>query len=240
MLSVVIPAYNEEGHIAKCLESLAQQETNQPFEVIVVDNASTDRTAEIARSYGDRLNLTVLREPKKGRGAARAAGFEAANGEIIFSTDGDTVVPPHWISALLKAWEKHPEAAALSGPIRITDCGPVANSLFNMIQPVAMVLYMPLFGHYWLTGSNFAIRRTAYLRAGGFDRDLQSNEDTDLSFRVKKVGKIRFVGGVPVVTSGRRFRGGCRGFLCGLFAYPKSWIQKFVLQRKDVELKDVR
>lgn len=240
MLSVVIPAYNEEEHIGKCLESLMDQDTDKEFEVIVVDNASTDRTAEVARGFSDTLKLTVIHEPKKGRGAARAAGFGVARGDIIFSTDGDAVVPPGWIASLLADLQRHPDAAAVSGTFRIADCGPCTNLLFNIIQPLAMLLYCPFFGHYWLTGSNFAIRKSAYEAAGGFDTDATSSEDTDLAFRVKKVGRIRFVWNVPVTSSGRRFRGGLPGLLRGLLAYPTSWIGRFVLRKKDAELRDVR
>ena len=73
MLSIVIPAYNEASGISKTLDSILAQQYAEKFEVIVVDNNSTDTTAAIAKSYADRLDLKVLHEPQAGRGAARAS-----------------------------------------------------------------------------------------------------------------------------------------------------------------------
>src|SRR3989344_4845448 len=87
MISIVIIAYNEKKDIASCLMAMSKQTYREPFEVIVVDNASTDHTPEIAQSFVERLPLRVIREEHKGRGAARARGFGEAKGEIILSTD---------------------------------------------------------------------------------------------------------------------------------------------------------
>lgn len=77
MLSVVIPAYNEEELIGNCLNALVAQKTTEEFEVIVVDNNSRDKTAEIAEKYKSKLNLKILLQKEKGRGAARQKGFAA-------------------------------------------------------------------------------------------------------------------------------------------------------------------
>jgi len=93
MISIVIPAYNEEENIRCCLEGLVAQKTDQEFEVIVVDNVSTDKTSGVARTFVDKINLRVVEEHTKGRGAARCRGFSEATGETILSTDADCVVP---------------------------------------------------------------------------------------------------------------------------------------------------
>ncbi len=239
MISVVIIAYNEEKNIKACLDSFLMQKTNRPFEIILVDNASTDRTAEVASSFIDHLPLRIIREPKKGRGAARAAGFKAATGEVILSTDGDTLPPSHWIDALAEYLERHPKSVAVSGPCHIDDCSFLTNLLFNIIQPLTMHLYRVFFGHYWLTGSNFGIWKSAYEASGGFNPDSPSSEDTELAFKVKKLGKIRYVP-CAVISSGRRFRGGIFGLIKGLFSYPWTWIERFVLKKKNADLSDVR
>ena len=238
MISIVIIAYNEKKEIASCLMAMSKQTYREPFEVIVVDNASTDHTPEIAQSFAERLPLRVIREEHKGRGAARARGFGEAKGEIILSTDGDTLSPPHWIEKMVKTLKENPAIVAVTGPCKIQDCDPLTNMLFNIIQPLSMHLYRLFVGHYWLTGSNFAIRREAYQTSGGFDPASASSEDTELSFKVKKIGKIRYVP-CAVISSGRRFKGGFFGLLKGLFAYPWTWIKRFIF-RKEVDLSDVR
>jgi len=237
MISVVIVAYNEEHSIGACLDAFLQKQTDEPYELILVDNASTDRTSVIAEMYKNRLPLRILREERKGRGAARAAGFKAAQGEIILSSDGDSIVPPRWI-AKLSSFLQDSSAVAVSGPCKIIDATPLTNILFNVIQPLSMHLYRLFVGHYWLTGSNFAIKREAYEKAEGFDPAAPSSEDTELAFRVKKIGKIRYVP-CAVISSGRRFKGGIFGLLKGLLAYPWTWIVRFVF-RKNVDLSDVR
>src|SRR5690348_7890348 len=95
MISVVIPAYNEEDYIENCLKSLMRQEV-MPDEIIVVNNNSTDRTEEIVKKYP----VILITEKKKGTIAARNAGFDMAKGNIIVRTDADTVVPTNWIKKI--------------------------------------------------------------------------------------------------------------------------------------------
>ncbi len=96
-LSLVIPAYNEERHLAACLDAVSRQAV-MPSEVIVVDNNSTDRTAEIARSYPF---VRVVQEPRQGIVFARNAGFDAARGDIIGRIDADTIIPSDWTKHVL-------------------------------------------------------------------------------------------------------------------------------------------
>jgi glycosyltransferase involved in cell wall biosynthesis len=84
-LSIVIPAFNEEKYIGDCLKSCLKFAPANLREIIVVDNASTDRTAEVARGYGPLVR--VVSQPKKGLTHARQAGFEAAQGDIMMSID---------------------------------------------------------------------------------------------------------------------------------------------------------
>src|SRR5688572_27451257 len=88
-VSIVIPAYNEEGQLALCLEAIARQ-TVKPVEVIVVDNNSTDGTVEVAGRYPF---VTVLHEWRQGVVHARDCGFDAAKGDIIGRIDAETVMP---------------------------------------------------------------------------------------------------------------------------------------------------
>src|SRR5690349_17720342 len=95
MISVVIPAYNEEDYIENCLKSLMRQEV-MPDEIIVVNNNSTDRTEEIVKKYP----VIVITENKKGTIAPRKRGFGMAKGNIIVRTDGDTGFPTNWVKKI--------------------------------------------------------------------------------------------------------------------------------------------
>ncbi|OGY09045.1 MAG: hypothetical protein A2782_00975 [Candidatus Blackburnbacteria bacterium RIFCSPHIGHO2_01_FULL_43_15b] len=101
MVSVIIPAYNEEKLIGTCLDSLVEQ-TDANFEVVLVDNNSTDQTSAIAQQYAKKLNLTIVLEKRKGRGKARATGFLKARGQYLLSTDADTTVPPTWVETITR------------------------------------------------------------------------------------------------------------------------------------------
>lgn len=235
-ISIIIPAYNEEKLIFKCLDSLVKQQTDRDFEVIVVDNNSTDKTREIAEKYKDKLNLRIISESQKGRGKARQVGFKKALGDMILSTDADTVVPPNWVEELVNSF-KEKDIVAVTGPCRINDCSWIINKIFNFLQPTAMILYRLIFGHFWLSGFNFAIRKSAYVKSGGFNPDLNVQEDVELSFKVKKIGKIKFMSNLPVLFSGRRFK---NGLIAGCIPYIKTFLRYFFFNRKDVYLEDIR
>ena len=235
-VSVVIPAYNEELYIAACLDSLVTQKIAEPFEVIVVDNASTDRTAEIASTYAARLHVRVIIEPHKGRGAARRAGFSRAQGDIIMSTDADSVVPPNWIETMSRPLADI-RTVATTGTCYIKDLHVIRNFFFNIIQPAAMLMHRIVFGSFWMTGSNFAVKKAAYQRAGEFNAERNSQEDTELAMRIMKEGKIRLILGASVETSGRRFK---RGLVRGLFSYVNNFFRHHLLGRRDLAMDDVR
>lgn len=226
MISVVIPARNEESTLAATLDSLVAQQYEGSFEVVLVDNGSSDDTVRVAEAYMDRLSLRIVEEPVRGRGAARAAGFKIALGEIILSTDADTVVPPQWIDSLAGRLDRDNTIVAVTGTCIIADCRRRTNRLFNVLQPNFMRAYRIVFGHFWLTGNNFGVTREAYCTAGGFDPSLRDQEDMELGFRLQRVGRIRFFRQPAVLTSGRRYHD---GLINGLLGYVKAFLCLFVL-----------
>jgi glycosyltransferase involved in cell wall biosynthesis len=198
LISVVVPAYNEEKLIGLCLESLKNQDFGRKhYEVIVVDNQSTDKTPELLKESF----VKHVKEPKKGVSFAVKKGFLYASGQIVATTDADTIVNPSWLSNIFKAFKDHPEAAIVGGrlifaPKNFLSC---FFSLFlNYIGGVALKT---------TGGSNFAIRKDIYFRIGGVRKDINFNFDTDLCFRAKKVGKSIFLLNNPVVTSSRHYKG---------------------------------
>lgn len=236
MLSIVIPAYNEEKTIEQCLAALVKQKTDKELEVILVDNNSSDNTAEIAKTFSKRLNIRMVKELKKGRGAARARGFKEAKGEVILSTDADTVVPPDWIEGLTGFFAS-PKVIAVTGTTKVRDSKLLTNIAMSILQPLFMHLYRIYIGHYWLSGFNFAIRKDIYEESGGFDDNLNTLEDVDLSVKVAKLGRIVFTARYPVQTSGRRYS---QGLIPGLLDYLSTYKKYRKGSNKSVTMSDVR
>ena len=232
--SIVIPAFNEEKYIKNCLESISKLDTKLNYEVILVDNNSSDQTVSIAKSFQDILNIRIVKESRQSRGAARAKGFEEAKGEMVLSTDADTILYPDWLDILVGSINTQVLAATTS--CKIEDLSPLKNLLLNFIHLTTTIIYGAIFGNSWLFGFSFAISKKVYLEIGGFETNLQAQEDFDLGYRVHKLGKIKFIN-KPVTFSGRRFK---RGLLKGLYAYLRTFIQAFVFKKKNIYLNNPR
>lgn len=211
VISIVIPAYNEEKYIARCLQSILalEDKTNLLREVIVVNNASSDRTAEIVK--GDFPEARLINEPRKGLTIAYNRGAKEAEGEILVFVDADVVLPPDYLKKISKEFEKDPELVALSGPYVYKDGG---LSCELLIRCVYLFLAMPaefIFNRFLNLGAsiasgNSAIRKEAFEKIGGFNEALFYGLETDLALRIKKVGKVRFMHPIWVESSARRIK----------------------------------
>jgi hypothetical protein len=178
-VSVVIPVRDDAGHLRACLAALAGQSV-APDEVVVVDNASSDDSAAVARAAGAR----VVHEPVVGIPAAASAGYDAARHEVIARLDADCVPPADWIERLGDVLAARPDVVAVTGAARFLD-GPRA------LRRVAAVAYLGAYfasvalalGHPPLFGSNFALRRDAWLdvRADVHRAGTHLHDDIDLS-----------------------------------------------------------
>jgi glycosyltransferase involved in cell wall biosynthesis len=207
-ISVVIPALNEEAELGECLESLAGQ-SFQDFEVILVDNGSTDATARIALDFGCR----VLYEPRRGVSFARQRGFEAARAEIIASTDADTVVSSDWLRLIYRAFQEEPGLVGVYGRVLLKK-GSSPSRYFNQLIPLTdpfltsflEVSHSLSFPHF--CGANFAVRKGSFEQVGGFKakdgRFYRVSEDVQLGLKLRKVGEVRFLKDLVVYTSARK------------------------------------
>ncbi|MES2088078.1 MAG: glycosyltransferase family 2 protein [Patescibacteria group bacterium] len=209
-LSFVIPAYNEESLIRPCLESVLLQTEYLlgEVEIIVVNNASTDKTKEIALSF---KRVVVVDEGKKGLVNARQAGFLASTGDLIANIDADTRLTPGWVNKVLKEFSKSERLVALSGPYIYYDLSRAYNLLvrtFYYLGYISHVINHKIF-HIgaMLQGGNFILRRRALEKIGGFDtRIIFYGEDTDIARRIQKVGEVKFDFALPIYSSGRRLK----------------------------------
>jgi cellulose synthase/poly-beta-1,6-N-acetylglucosamine synthase-like glycosyltransferase len=204
LISVVVPAFNEEQYIRRCLEALARQyHPHFEFETIVVDGNSTDPTREIAHEYG----VHVIRQQHRGIAPARQLGFEAARGEIIASTDADSAPPRDWLVRLVAELQRTPQVVGIYGPLRLYDGKGYEDFLTHYLAGSYLwansVIKRPAF-----SGQNFAVRREAWARVGGFDTGWVSAEDVNLSLKLRRIGQVKFCWNIQVATSGRRAREG--------------------------------
>lgn len=207
-LSFVIPAYNEEKYIARCLESITEELRRTPCdaEIIVVNNASTDKTRQIVKKYPD---VKIVDEPIKGLVRARRAGFLAAKGDLLANVDADTMLTPGWIQKVVKEFSKNPKLAALSGPFIYYDLPKKINYLVKVFYFIAFATYFLnrfiLRGGSMLQGGNFVVRRSALEKIGGYNTDIYFyGEDTDLACRLHNIGQVKWTFGLPMYASGRR------------------------------------
>ncbi len=180
-VTVVIPARDEQRTIGKCLSLVLSQQAKWPFEVIVVDSCSRDRTPEIASSKGAR----VLRASSPKKSMAVNIGVREARGEIIVVLDADCYpASDRWLASLCKPF-RDPEVGVV--------CGTVLNIAGQKTEKKS------LFGEvFW--GANMAFRKEAAIKVGLFDESLEAAEDKDFQLRVMKAGyKFRQVKEAEVV-----------------------------------------
>lgn len=183
LVSVVIPALNAESTIERCLRAALAQRTPFPFEVLLVDNGSTDRTAAIAHSMA---TVRVLSEPRRGAARARNAGCRAAGGRYFAFTDSDCEPHPDWLADLVPALEADPNLGGIGGHIVAGETENLVakyidwRHLFKAERAFWDVRFSPPF---FMT-ANAIYRREAFEQAGGFDENLWPSEDADLSWRI--------------------------------------------------------
>lgn len=224
-ISFVIPAYNEEAYIRDCLASILREcaEDTYDVEIIVVNNASTDATAIVARSF---QGVRVVDEPHKGLVYARRAGFLASTGDIIANVDADTILPPGWLARVMDEFGSAPDLVALSGPFIYHDLSRAKNMMVRGYYYIGYLTY--LVNRYvarvgsLLQGGNFVVRRGALEKIGGYDLTIDFyGEDTDLARRLHHVGPVKFTFKLPMYASGRRLA--AEGFFTMGIRYPLNY-----------------
>jgi len=185
MISVVIPAYNSKAKITECLVSLKNQSYNKPYEIIVVDDGSTDNTAKEAKKSRD---VRVIRQENAGPAKARNTGAKAAKGEIILFTDADCIADPDWISQMLKPFGDK-KVVGVQGRYKTRQNGIVP--IFTQLEIEQRYEKMKMEKSIDFIGSySAAYRKDVFLKFNGFDESFPtaSGEDPELSFRIAKAG----------------------------------------------------
>lgn len=197
MISFIVPAFNEEALIVNCIQSIIREAGNITYEIIVVDNGSTDQTAELARLCGAK----VISEPTKGITHARQTGFEVAKYDLVAFIDADNELPPDWLDYALQAVVPV-DVVAASGPVSYYELRlskRLISFLFYLIAKCSHQLF-PM-----LQGGNFILKKAALKKAGGFNTEIAFyGEDTDTAVRLSKIGMVKFDLDMWAYSSARR------------------------------------
>jgi len=212
--SVIVPAFNEEKRIRPCLESIKAQQTSHTYELIVSDSNSTDLTAAIAREYTDKV--VVCEERSTAR--ARNEGAKLATGDILVFIDSDTTVTPGYLDFIYDAFADQRLLAA-STAFKFTNRSPrlMAAEYVTNIYFIARSLVRGT----TLPGFNVCIRRGTFDKVGGFR--LCHLEDLDMSIKLRRIGRTKYLARRKVITSSRRIERD------GLIATLKYYMDLFEL-----------
>ena len=210
VLSFVVPAFNEEAYIGDCLEAILKQtnDIQDSTEIIVVNNASTDRTREVALGYP---GVRVVDEPRKGLTFARQAGFLASTGSIIANVDSDSRLTPGWVDRVLNEFHSNPRLAGFSGPFIYYDLTDQQRRMVKVFYLLGWVTHIMnkhiLRVGAMMQGGNFAVSRAALEKIGGFNVDISFyGEDTDIARRLNAVGDVVFSFDLKMYSSARRLK----------------------------------
>jgi glycosyltransferase involved in cell wall biosynthesis len=208
MLSFIVPAYNEEMELPSTLAAIhaAAAANSEPYEIIVVNDGSTDATAAVAATAGARI-VTIQRRQIA---ASRNAGAHEARGDILFFVDADTRIAPEHVSGATAA-------------LRSGCAGGGARMEINEEIPVWGRIFVNVFGSLYFAanlgaGAFLFTTRSFFKRAGGFDEQCFAGEEFYFTLALKKLGRFQLIAD-PVVTSGRKLRMySARHVLSGLVA----------------------
>jgi glycosyltransferase involved in cell wall biosynthesis len=196
MLSFIVPAYNEELELPATLSAIraAAATNSEPYEIIVVNDGSTDATAAVAATGGARV-LTIHR---RHIAAARNAGARAARGDVFFFVDADTFISPAHVTGARAALA----AGCAGGSARVTTDGSV---------PLWGRVFVHVFSAFYFTAANLGAgaflftTRENFEATGGFDEQLFAGEEIYFTMALKKQGRFKLLR-EPIVTSGRKLR----------------------------------
>lgn len=234
-ISIVIPAYNEEVNIARCLDSLASQ-TRIANEIIVVDNNSTDNTVNVAQRY----KVRIIAQSIQGIPPSTYAGLNAATGDILVRCDADCILPPSWLADIEATFLANDTLAALTGPGYFYDCNKITAWLADIFYMKAYfaLTYLAL-AHSPLFGSNFAIRSSSWkaIKDKVHHERNDIHDDMDISIHIGPKANVQYVSNLRVGISARALRLSqlpkryARGFRSLMIHWPsqapwKRWKQR--------------
>ncbi|MDB6020102.1 MAG: hypothetical protein JWR19_4591 [Pedosphaera sp.] len=225
MISIIIPAHNEEDYIGLTLDAVNRQ--NYPyFEVIVVANGCTDRTPAIAL---DNCNHLVVLS-NKGLGVARNLGAKLARGELLLFLDADTLLEPGALETIANKFSRRYAAGTLKG------CPDGDRFAFRLIYWVKNSLHWTSL-HCGSSGVIICWKKN-FVATHGFDEALQVRENSELITRLKRYGKYRYISETAATTSMRRYQNS--GTRRTVWLWFKLWCQSLFTDLRNKTYDTVR
>ncbi|MFH1623134.1 MAG: glycosyltransferase [Candidatus Aenigmatarchaeota archaeon] len=228
MISVIVPTLNEEKYIESTLKSLRNQDYEGRMEILVADGGSTDKTAKIAKRY----SAKVVSAKKRGIAVGRNGGAAVAKGDILLFVDADTILLFNTLSEIERAFARKDVYAVSCSvvPISAKYKDFIVYWIYNQYTKATTHTK-----HAHIGGMCFAVRRRVFEAMGGYNEEMTTGEDLDLSERISKVGRIAFAKNTLALTSPRRLES--MGIVRTLFKYVEFYLRFLVvgngLSRKD-------
>lgn len=203
LFSIVIPAYNEEKHIKFCLDCAKKLHSDFPYEIIVVDNNSSDNTWQIAKDE----KVVVIKETKQGVGAARRAGTAIAKGFFVLHIDADTHLPESYLEDVSERFEKDKNLVCVGGQMYFYDA-PLWKDLLRVFLHRILWFFAVVVSRksQGPMGNNMTFRKDVYDLTTGFDDNLRFGEDMDLSKKLSEFGKVKLDMKLKCPVSSRRYK----------------------------------
>ncbi len=189
--SFVIPAYNEEGYLDKCLKSIKRQ-NYKDYEIVVSYSPSSDKTLRIARKF----RAKVVKIPRCTPAKARNAGAKRIRGDYIVFVDADVELPRNFLRSTVRAINSGASVVGYSLRSMENDAE-IDNGFKLMVNPFNRCFKTPT--------ACITVKRSVFETVGGYDENMEVSEDIDISRRLARVGKILFAAGVFPRVSSRRF-----------------------------------
>jgi len=229
--SFIIPAYNEEKNIQECIKAIQAEINWQPypdrFEIIVVDNASSDMTAQLALQAG----ASVVFEKTKGIVHARNAGSKQARFRYLANIDADNRVPEGWLNVALGEMRDY-SIAVVTGPLVYADVPRYVNIGASIFYFVARFFHHTVGPT--VQGGNYMIRHSVFDDMGGYDTKFEFyGEDTSTAQAASKFGTIKLVPKMWISASPRRMK--AEGVLRTVWTYTLNYFWVSIMGRRATE-----
>ena len=228
--SLIIPAYNEEKTIEKCILSLKNQ-SYKDYEIIFVDNNSKDGTLAVAK----KLVSKVFSEKKQGYMHAVNKGVAKSNGKFIAICDADSIYPENWLKKVDKHFDND-TVVAVYGTCETYDSNFLLNNL-SLFLFSSFLLISKLLGLNNTSGFNFVFSKSSFLKVGGFNPNYKmASPDVILGKQLSNFGKIHLDISIKVFTSSRRFKK--NGFLKTVTMFFKLWLDVLFNKTPDISYEE--